>query len=261
MNLNELGGFRLRSAEEFEVVERESGVERATVIRHLSTGLEFAYLPGGQFNMGLSEAEEQKARMICEDPPISVSEMRPVRSLTLKPFLISTLPVLNGQLGPFFAEDEEATVPQRPAFPALASYDDAVRFASRHGWRLPTEAEWEFSCRGGATDLFIWGDQVPSDDELSKWLSWDLGNPGEVMRNGFGLGGLFFGEWCSDKFAEDLREGSEATDSQVIKGGGAYFWPWQDEEWVWCLPAMRMPSSDLVTQESAFRVVVDLIPK
>ena len=61
-----------------------------------------------------------------------------------------------------------------------------------------------------------------------------------------GVKGIFFGEWCSDVFKLSHAENASAiSGSNVIKGGAAYFWPWQDQEWVWCMCAMRMPSTDL----------------
>ena len=57
---------------------------------------------------------------------------------------------------------------------------------------------------------------MPNELELEKWLSFDFTNLDEINCNKFGLYGVFTGEWTN----------SNMEDGYVIKGGGAYFWPW-----------------------------------
>lgn len=141
---------------------------------------------------------------------------------------------------------------QTDAHPVVCvSWNDAVKFTewlSRHSGlnvRLPTEAQWEYACRGGTTTAYHWGDR-PEDGQgwanvadasakrqFSSWttFSWDDGHVytapvGSFRANAFGLKDMHGNvwEWCADWYGSSLQGGVDPTgpssgSSRVIRGG------------------------------------------
>ena len=205
---------------------------------------------------------EGRFRMGSEDPEAFPTDGEgPVRQVTLSPFCISKYAVTNEQFAAFVRASGYRSEAQRfgwsPASPqppapspggrsplVHISWNDAQAYCAWAGYRLPTEAEWEFAARGGLDQkTYPWGDRLTPDGRhlCNIWQGafpeLDLGEDGfttvapvdSYPANGSGLcnpiGNTW--EWCADFFdphwhMEATRSdpvGPPSGSARVMKGG------------------------------------------
>jgi formylglycine-generating enzyme required for sulfatase activity len=197
-----------------------------------SYGMQFVLIPAGQFLMG--------------DPEVSVPQVRVVIS---RAFFIGTTEVTQEQWeqvmgnSPWFGTDVEAE-PNAPA--ANVDWNDVNEFCLRltalerergqldanEEYRLPTEAEWEYSCRAGTTARWCWGNQENAIDSYA-WYKKGQNATGRAHAvaakspNAWGLydvhGNVW--EWCSDwdgALGGGVDPTGPATGAARIRRGGGF---------------------------------------
>ena len=205
--------------------------------------LEMVAIPGGTFIMGSPENEEGYH-----------SSESPQHEVTVPPFFMGKYPVTQQQWRVVAAlPKDKIDLKSDPSYfkgdnlpVECVSWNDAQEFCARLSrmanktYRLPTEAEWEYACRGGTTTPFYCGETISTD--LANYngnYTYGQGQKGQYREkttevgifpaNPFGLydmcGNVW--EWCEDGWHENYinapADGSAwtslSTEDMLLRGG------------------------------------------
>jgi formylglycine-generating enzyme required for sulfatase activity len=133
--------------------------------------------------------------------------------------------------------EQEGISADQQCYPPIAEIKDGMAipadFLARTGYRLPTEAEWEYACRAGAVTSRPYG----SADALLDRYAWHDRNShgraapvGSLNPNDFGLFDMLGNawEWCHDEFlpyppGPFVDTGTVSAEKQRVLRGGGYF--------------------------------------
>jgi formylglycine-generating enzyme required for sulfatase activity len=258
-----LGGLPLHSFE-FEIVtvnekgtiaDRRKGQSRFFDEQVNGIDLAVVEIPGGTFLMGSSDSEAGRVRMEYErvgrSPEDASKYSRlavPQHSVSVQTFYmgkyevtqaqwraVSRLPKVNRELAITPSAFKGDNLPVEGV-----SWEDAMEFCERlsratgRDYRLPTEAEWEYACRGGTGTTFYLGDTItPELVNYNGYFPYGSATRGAYRQktttvgslgypNAFGLydmhGSVW--EWCMDYWHESYNR-APADGSSWETGGDA----------------------------------------
>ena len=202
------------------------------------SGLEMVAIPGGWFEMGSAKGGADES---------------PVHKVWISPFLIDRYEVVQEQFKKFQMPDPSHFKNPRKPLDQI-NWTDATMYCNErslaegldpcydeetwdcnfaaNGYRLPTEAEWEYACRAGTNSKYSFGNSLPKL-KAHAWFAENSSKTtqavGQKQPNPWGLYDMHgnVSEWCNDFYAEDYYKQSPNRDpkgppkgrERVLRGG------------------------------------------
>ncbi|MCU0914347.1 MAG: formylglycine-generating enzyme family protein [Planctomycetes bacterium] len=202
------------------------------------SGIEMVLVPGGSFEMGSAQGAADEA---------------PVHRVSVGPFWMDRYEVVQEEFRKYELPDPSHFKGTRQPLEQINWTDAALYCNDRsraegfepcyneetwacnfaaNGYRLPTEAEWEYACRAGTTTPYSFGTGAGRLNDHA----WHAGNSGKTTHpvgrkepNPWGLYDLHgnVAEWCNDRYAKDYYakspgpapRGPDQGQERVVRGG------------------------------------------
>ena len=204
--------------------------QQGDTIQDEITGMELVYIPAGCFMMGSPPGEKDRD-----------DDEGPVHEVCVDGFWMGKYEVTQGQWKKIMG-DNPAKFQKGDKYPVeQVSWEDAQKFItelnkkSGEKYRLPTEAEWEYAARAGASYKYSGGDDL----DAVAWYDGNSGNTthpvGQKKANAFGVydmsGNVW--EWCADWYdgkyyassPQDNPTGPDSGTRRVLRGGSWFDHP------------------------------------
>jgi formylglycine-generating enzyme required for sulfatase activity len=188
--------------------------------------LDMVYIPGGTFMMGSPKSEKD-----------SSDNEHPQHQVSIQPFFMGKYPVTQAQWKAIMGNNPSRFKgDNRPV--ERVSWEDCQEFCKKlsqktgQQYQLPSEAQWEYSCRAGTTTPFYFGETITTDLANYGNNEGSTTPVGYFPPNAFGLYDMHGNvlEWCQDTWNDNyytaLSDGiawvSGDSSLCVMRGGSWY---------------------------------------
>lgn len=209
---------------------------------HLDSGISFRYIPSLVASLGCTEEGWEKISSFAKENDRELYLQKMDLSIERKVIIPEMLVMEFPFICPFESTESRGEV-------VFFSRHEAQRTLEEIQADFLTEDELEYIYQVGRQNSLFPFNPLSARD-TARWMDYSISDC--TVKSPAGFGGLYFGEWTKTPW-------DETKGQFVIKGGGANFWPWQHEEWVWCLSDYRYSSSEMPEAKAALRAVFRLV--
>lgn len=214
------------------------GSESGTAIEHPSEEMrielpggvlmDFRFIPAGQWTMGCNKTLEREYNYHSPSHPVRIT----------RPFWLAKFPTTQAQWKALMNHNPSEFQGDELPVDSVSWYDchEFIKELKNHagaGFRLPTEAEWEYACRAGTEGAYYGdGDDEENEADVGRY-AWNGKNAdgaphavGQLLPNDWGLYDMLGNvwEWCQDRYGRYLSgldidpRGPMAGNERVIRG-------------------------------------------
>ena len=199
-------------------------------------GIEMIWVPAGSFQMGSPF-----------NSPVRIMDEKPHNVELTRGFYLGKYEITQRQYALVMEDNVQDLKPlpsrfQGPSLPVeQVSWKDVQEFCARltylerrdqrlnKGWAycLPTEAEWEYACRGGTATLYSWGNEIFLKNAAYRESAGKTRLIGQFPSNPWGFFDMhgnvweWVDDWYGDYSTDDQTdpEGALSGTNKVLRGG------------------------------------------
>lgn len=201
------------------------------------SGIEMVLIPGGEFIMGDDRGEDDE---------------QPAHAVRISPFYMDVSEVTQESFQAMMGRNPSKWVDVAGPVDRMSWYS-AIQYCNMRstreglkpcydlktlrcdfmadGYRLPTEAEWEYACRAKTATRYSFGDDPAELDQCAWFKKNSQAKTHPVKQKNPNPWGLYdmhgnVAEWCNDFYAESYEAGQtqdpigpESGEDRVLRGG------------------------------------------
>ena len=224
-----------------------------------SIGMELVLIPSGSFRMGGDKKLEQAEDHENPRHMVKIS----------KSFLMGKYAVTQQQWSQILDNNPSESIDDTKPVERVSWYDvqmfieELNKREATDSYRLPTEAEWEYSARAGSESTYTYG----RDTNTLSQYAWYRNNSdgkthpvGQLNPNAWGLYDMHgnIHEWCQDWFDRNYYSQSPPNDpwgpskglAKALRGGD-----WGSEDWYCRCASRSLSSPDRRSNRLGFRLI------
>jgi formylglycine-generating enzyme required for sulfatase activity len=269
-----------------EIVERAKKRGKCYQEKVAGIEIEMVYIPGGRFVMGTGEEEIE--RLVQKYDWNWYRKESPEHEVRVEEFYLGKYPITQKQWKEIalLEKVERELNPEPSRFKGenrpveRVSWEEAVEFCRRlrretgKEYKLPSEAQWEYGCRGGTKTAFSYGETLTeelanyrasetyAEERAGRWLG-ETTEVGKYPANPWGLydmhGNVW--EWCEDEWHKNYEGAPQ--DGRAWQGGDSSAYVVRGGSWLNysddCRSAYRLNVERVVRNyNNGFRVVCEV---